>query len=99
MEDGMKIFALMAALTLTGVAAQPAVAQVTTRTTTVVTPRGAERTTVVRTPVRTERHRVVTRHTVVRTHRNSGWHVGNRRQRVCTVRYRDHRRVRVCRWR
>jgi hypothetical protein len=94
----MKLFALVAALTLTGVAAQPAVAQVTTRTTTVVTPHGTQRTTVMRTPVRAERRRVVTRHTVVRTHTNSGWHA-NRRQKICSIRWRQGHRVRVCTWR
>jgi len=87
-----------AALTFAGVAAQPVTAQMTTRTTTVVTPRGAERTTVVRTPVRAEQRRVVTRHTVVRTHTDSGWHA-NRRRKVCAMRWRHGHRIRVCNWR
>ncbi len=94
----MKRLVLIVALAFGGLAAQPASAQVTTRTTTTVTPRGAERTTVVRTPVQTERRMETTRQVVTRTHRDSGWHMGQRRK-VCTVRYRNHRRIRTCRWR
>jgi len=88
----MKRLLLIAALAFGGATAapiaDPAAAQTVTRT-----------TTVVRAPAGVRRNRVVTRRTVVRSPRYNNVRRGYGRRQVCSTRFRNGRRVRVCRYR